>query len=84
MRTVFQGILILLALPALAAERVFNFGEYPLDQPPPGFRSTVLGTGKPGEWKVVLDEVPPLLEPLTSKAPSVNRRAGSSCDRGRV
>jgi len=60
---------------ASAAEHSFNFGDMPLDQPPPGFRSTVAGQGKPGDWKIILDEVPPLLAPLTDKAPAVARRA---------
>ena len=58
-----------------AAERTFDFTDLPPDQPPPGFRSTVAGLGKPGDWKVVLDEVPSLLAPLTDKAPVVAKRA---------
>src|SRR6185295_13716227 len=53
----------------------FNFGDFPTDKAPPGFRSALAGTGKPGDWKIILDEVPPLLEPLTGKAPVVTRRA---------
>jgi len=56
-------------------EQGFNFSECPLDQPPPGFRSLVFGPGKSGDWRVLLDETPPALEPLTAKAPSVSRRA---------
>src|SRR5262252_11138991 len=50
----------------------------PEGQMPPGFRSTVTGLGKPGEWKTVLVEVPPLLEPLSPKpdnTPSTTKRA---------
>ena len=65
----------LTAWSAPAAERRFNFGDYPLNQPPPGFRSTVAGRGKPGDWKVILDDIPSALPPLTSKVPEVNRRA---------
>lgn len=60
---------------ATAAEKKFDFGEYPLDKTPPGFRSTVAGLGKPGEWKTLLDEVPPTLAPLSPNAPVVTRRA---------
>jgi hypothetical protein len=60
---------------ALAAEKKFDFGEYPLEKTPPGFRSTVAGSGKPGEWKTVMDEVPPTLAPLSPNAPVVTRRA---------
>ncbi len=66
---------ILLALPLAAAETNFDFGALPLNQPPPGFRSTVTGEGKPGDWKLILDEVPPLLPPLTPQAPVVSKKA---------
>ena len=59
----------------LAAERVFDFSNDALDKTPAGFRSTVWGSGKPGDWRVVLDEVPPLLAPLNPGAPSVTKRA---------
>jgi hypothetical protein len=58
-----------------AAERKLTFGEYPLNQPPPGYRSTVTGTGQPGDWRIILDEVPPLLAPLTPQALSVSKKA---------
>ena len=59
----------------MGAELTFDFGGFSTDKAPPGFRSTLAGTGKPGEWKIILDEVPPLLAPLTAKAPVVTRRA---------
>ena len=65
----------LLALRISAAERTFNFGDFPIDQSPTNFRNVVVGNDRPGEWKVLLDEEPPLLEPLTPKAPSLTRRA---------
>ena len=64
-----------LALPAAGAELSFDFGSFASDKAPAGFRSALAGTGKPGEWKVIMDEVPPLLAPLTAKAPVVTRRA---------
>ena len=63
-----------LALSASGAEIVFDFGETNLDKTPPGFRSALAGQGKPGEWKVLLDEVPPLLAPLSDKAPAPVKR----------
>ena len=75
MRHVFFWVAALMALPAPGAERGFNFSDCPLDQTPPGFRSLVFGHDKPGDWKVILDEVPPALEPLTPRAPSVSRRS---------
>jgi hypothetical protein len=74
MRNHFLWILALLALPVTAAERKFDFSDVRENQPPPGFRSTVTGQGKPGDWKVILDEVPSLLPPLTARAPAVAKR----------
>lgn len=68
-------LLVVAAFTADAAEKVFDFSEMAVDKPPAGFRSVLAGQGAPGEWKILLDEVPPLLAPLTDKAPSVTRRA---------
>jgi hypothetical protein len=75
MRAGFFWSLMLLAFPLGAAERNFDFGEMTLNQPPPGFRSAVSGSGKPGDWKVILDDVTPALAPLTPQAPSVAKKA---------
>jgi hypothetical protein len=58
-----------------AAELRFDFGATAVGQSPTNFHSTAAGGGKPGEWRVTMDEVPPLLAPLSEKAPSVSRRA---------
>lgn len=58
-----------------AAERVFDFRTMPENQPPPGFRSALAGGGQPGNWRVILDEVPPTLAPLTASAPVVTKQA---------
>ena len=42
-----------------AAERVIEFSSLKEGDVPPGFRPLVAGSGKPGEWKVVMDSVPP-------------------------
>jgi len=70
-----QWLVLICAWPVCAAERVFEFAETAVDKIPAGFRSALAGEGKPGEWKVILDEVPPLLAPLSDKAPMVTRRA---------
>ena len=75
MRNHFLWALALLALPAVAAERKFDFSDVRENQAPPGFRSVVTGQGKPGDWRVIMDEVPPLLPPLSSAAPAVARKA---------
>jgi len=63
------------ARPLTAAEHKFDFGEMPLNQPPPGCFNTVAGTGKPGTWKVIMDEVPLALPPLSPGAPTTAKQA---------
>jgi hypothetical protein len=70
----FLWALALLALPVAAAERKFDFSDVRENQPPPGFRSTVTGQGKAGDWKIIMDEVPSLLQPITAGARSVAKR----------
>lgn len=53
--------------PVFAAEKFFNLGES-LDKTPAGFRSVVTGQGKPGDWKVVLDDAPSAFQALTPQA----------------
>jgi len=68
------SFLLLWSLLGLAAEKKFDFGLYPEGQVPPDFRSAVTGKGKPGEWKIVLDDVPPVLAPINADAPSRTKR----------
>src|SRR5256885_1592199 len=58
-----------LALPCFAGERKFDFGEFKEGQTPAGFRSTVTGKGKAGEWKVIFEDVAPLMPPIGSQSP---------------
>jgi 3-keto-disaccharide hydrolase len=74
MRRFFLLATMLLAWPVRAVEHPFDFSQYPTDQTPTGFLSTVAGSGKPGDWKVILDEVAPAMAPLTAQAPSVTKR----------
>ncbi len=56
-RQLAQTCLILLfAWSAAAEERVFDFSKEKLDAPPAAFRSALLGSGKPGDWRVIPDE----------------------------
>jgi hypothetical protein len=64
-----------LALPASGAEITIDFSDFSVDSTPTNFHSALAGDGRPGEWKIVMDEVPPLLAPLTDKAPVVTQRA---------
>jgi hypothetical protein len=75
MRALFYLVLALWTLRAVAAERSFDFGETRENQAPAGFRSTISGGGKPGDWKVIFDDVPPLLPPLSPQAPAVTKKA---------
>ncbi len=60
---------------AAAAERNFDFGKFKPDETPAEWRPFVVGGGVPGEWKIVQDEVTPLLAPLSANAPKVTRQA---------
>jgi hypothetical protein len=75
MRKFFLCLSVGLALPAPGAELKFDFGNFQTNQLPPGFHSALAGSGRPGEWRFVMDEVPPMLAPLTPQAPSVTKRA---------
>jgi len=66
---------IIFALPLLGAERKFDFSQIHENETPKGFRSTVVGSGKPGDWKVVLDDVAPMLPPLSPQAHVVAKQA---------
>jgi hypothetical protein len=74
MRNHFLWVLALLTLPVAAAERKFDFSEVSENQRPPGFRSTVTGQGKAGDWRVILDDVPALLQPITPGASAVAKK----------
>jgi hypothetical protein len=59
-----------------AAELKFDFGRMPLGQPPPGFRSMIVGAGKPGDWQVIEADFPSLLPRFDTNASTVvSRRA---------
>jgi len=75
MRLMFVLMTVALTLQGRGAERVLSFAEFPVDAAPTGFHSLVAGRGKPGDWKIILDEVPPALAPLTSRAVSVTEQA---------
>jgi len=55
------GLAGLLAGRLAAEEKKFDFSTAGIGQPPPNTTSLVAGEGKPGDWRVILDDVP--LEP---------------------
>ena len=74
MRKELLAALLLAAWPAFAAEHNFDFSDLREGTVPTGFRSVVTGEGKPGDWRVVIDEVPSQMQTLTPNAPSVARK----------
>ena len=59
----------------VAAERTFNFSETSENETPAGFRSAVSGSGQPGSWKIMWDEVPSAFMQLSPQAPNTARKA---------
>jgi hypothetical protein len=75
MRKFLFGFWLALALPAAGAEIKIDFGDVATGPMPTNFHAALAGGGRPGEWKIIMDEVPPLLAPLSPQAPVVTRRA---------
>src|ERR1044072_776420 len=76
MRFLCAGVLLLsVAVTIRGADRKVDFSEVKEGQIPSGFRSIVMGTGKPGDWQVMLDEAPSRLPPLSPQAPATDRIA---------
>jgi hypothetical protein len=75
MRKFLFSFWLALALPAAGAEIKIDFGDVVTGQMPTNFHAALAGGGRPGEWKIIMDEVPPLLAPLSPRAPVVTRRA---------
>jgi hypothetical protein len=62
------SILASLASDAGAAQINFDFSKDTPGRMPPGFVSLVTGAGKPTDWSVVQELVPPTLAPVSDKA----------------
>jgi hypothetical protein len=54
--------------PLWAAERTVEFSRMNVGDAPAGFRSALMGEGRPGAWKIIETEVPPVLGFATDKA----------------
>ncbi len=70
----YLAIILAASLSTQAAELQIELDKLPVDQAPAGFKSLLNGKGQPGEWKIILDDVPPALAPLTAQAKSVTKR----------
>jgi hypothetical protein len=75
MRNLFFCLGLALALSARGTEIKFDFSNLSAGSTPTNFVSALAGGGEAGDWKIVLDDVPPLLTPLTDMAPNVSKRA---------
>lgn len=76
MRRFFIAVGLLLTCGfAGAAELAFEFSQAKVGETPKGFRSTLAGGGQAGEWRIVTDEVPSLLGPVSPKSPESFKRA---------
>lgn len=62
-----------LVLPLRGAEIRFNFSDYAEGATPTNFMPVLTGSGQPGNWKVVMDEVPSAFTPFAGQAPEVTR-----------
>jgi hypothetical protein len=76
---------LLLASPAAAAERAFVFADADLNKTPKDFRSVIAGYGKPGDWRVVLDEsIPPMISGASTSTSAAPKRVLSQESRSLV
>jgi len=55
-----------------AAERIVDFSE--TNDLSRGFRSTVTGSGSPGDWQIVQDDLPSVFSSITSKSITATRQ----------
>jgi len=74
MRRLIFGLCLLLAVSVRGAEIKIDFSGLAAGSTPTNFHAALAGVGQPGTWQIVMDEVPPLLAPLTDRAPIVTRR----------
>jgi hypothetical protein len=58
------------ALGVSAAQIEFDFSKEAAGRQPPGFLSLTTGGGELGQWKIVTEQVPPILTPLEPNAPA--------------
>ena len=72
MRKLVFLIWLALMLPAAGAEIKINFGDFPDSQSLTNdFVGALAGGGRPGDWKIVTDEMPSAFGPLSSNAAPV-------------
>src|SRR5205085_2083404 len=74
MRVFISCFLFVLSLSVSGAELRIDFDRFAEGQTPTNFHGAIAGAGPAGNWRIVMDNVPPTLAPLTEKA-SIPRRA---------
>ncbi len=67
------SLFAVLSFTAGAAQINFNWSLDPLGRAPTNFTSRLTGGGAPGDWKLVTDDVPPLLATINPNAPIPRR-----------
>lgn len=74
MRELFVCLCLYLVLPAAGAEIKINFGDFSQDRSLTNdFVNALAGGGRPGDWKIVTDEMPSAFTPFfSSNAPAMN------------
>ena len=74
MRQLLVLLCLSLALPVMGAEIKFNFGDFSQSRALTNeFQSALAGGGRPGDWKIVTDEIPSAFKPLySSNTPVMN------------
>jgi hypothetical protein len=77
MQKKFPGLALwfMLAASVSGAEMKIDFSALSLGSTPTNFHNALGGGGKPGEWKIVMDEAPSAFAPLTSQSPLVSHQA---------
>ena len=71
MRAFVFCLLLALVFPATAAEINLDFGNYSGDRGLTNdFSSALAGGGRPGDWQIVMDEVPSAFAPISSNSPA--------------
>lgn len=76
MRTLVFCFWLALVLPAAGVEIKFDFGNYSEGNSLTNdFYGALAGSGQPGDWKIVMDEVPPAFAPISSNAPTADHVA---------
>ena len=63
------------AVSSFGAEIKFNFDDFTPGLSPTNFHNALAGGGKPGEWQVVMDDVPSAFTPWSGQTPIFNRHA---------